>query len=128
MTINELLAEIGARRIQLRRSGDELVLRGSQQTLDPALVGELRTHKPALLAMMSEDTEQPGPPSAAGEPEASATPTDNPTPGDPAAHDAPTAPLGQAAAAPASCTPRPRTRATASVVSQTANGEVMRRA
>jgi amino acid adenylation domain-containing protein len=52
MTIADLLAEIGARGIELRRSGDELILRGSKETLDPILIGELRAHKAALFGMI----------------------------------------------------------------------------
>src|SRR5258708_922851 len=53
MKIEELLAELSAREIQLRRNADELVLRGPQETLDAALVGELRSHKGSLFSLMA---------------------------------------------------------------------------
>lgn len=57
MSIDELLKELGTREIQLRRSGDELVLLGNQQALDSSLIAELRAHKSALLALIGGDND-----------------------------------------------------------------------
>ena len=57
MTADELLAEISRRAIQLRRNGQELVLRGVDEALDSTFLDELRTHKASLLQLIdaSED-------------------------------------------------------------------------
>ncbi|HEY6248403.1 MAG TPA: AMP-binding protein, partial [Candidatus Angelobacter sp.] len=54
MTIDELLIEISEKAIELRRSGDELVLLGDRKALSPALAGELRAHKAALLDLVAD--------------------------------------------------------------------------
>ena len=57
MTIDELVAEIKGRSLQLRKSGDELLLRGKQEALDSSLIGELRTHKAALFGLIGTDSD-----------------------------------------------------------------------
>ena len=49
MSIGELLAALGAKGIQLRRNGDELLIRGDSEALDPALISAMREAKPLLL-------------------------------------------------------------------------------
>src|SRR5438874_11110464 len=53
MTVHQLLAEISARAIQLRKNGEELILLGDQKTLDSSLINELRAHKAVLLNVLS---------------------------------------------------------------------------
>ncbi|WP_229699082.1 condensation domain-containing protein, partial [Wenjunlia tyrosinilytica] len=50
MNIDELLLEIRARSIELRRTGDDLKVRAPEEALDGALVRQLRSHKEELLA------------------------------------------------------------------------------
>ena len=52
MTIDELVSEIRGRSLQLRRSGDELLLRGNQRVFDSSFVRELHAHKAALFRLM----------------------------------------------------------------------------
>src|SRR5215468_4968198 len=58
MTLNELLAQISVRDIRLRKSGDELLLLGSQETLDSSLASELRAYKPDLLRLIGSDSDE----------------------------------------------------------------------
>ncbi len=53
MSINELLAAIGARGIQLGRNGDELLIRGDSAALDPAFISAMREAKTLLLKQVS---------------------------------------------------------------------------
>src|SRR5215467_1088672 len=57
MTIDELVAEIRGRSLQLRKSGDELLLRGKQEALDSSLISELRAHKAALFGLIGADSD-----------------------------------------------------------------------
>jgi len=52
MTVDKLLTEISVRAIRLRRSGNELILLGNQDALDPLIVSELRTHKAILFDLI----------------------------------------------------------------------------
>ncbi|HYH83627.1 MAG TPA: amino acid adenylation domain-containing protein, partial [Longimicrobium sp.] len=54
MTIDALLTKIHAAGIRLRRDGGELAVSGGRETLasDPSLIGELRSHKAALLDLV----------------------------------------------------------------------------
>jgi hypothetical protein len=58
MSIGELLAAIGARGIQLGRNGDELLIRGDSQTLDPALISAMREAKALLLQHVSSQKDE----------------------------------------------------------------------
>ena len=42
MSIGELLAALGAKGIQLHRNGDELLIRGDSEALDPAFISAMR--------------------------------------------------------------------------------------
>src|SRR5258705_860140 len=52
MNISELLLEISTRAIQLRRDGDELILLGTEEALELALINEIHTHKRTLLDLI----------------------------------------------------------------------------
>ncbi|AIZ33096.1 non-ribosomal peptide synthetase [Pseudomonas parafulva] len=53
MSINELLATLSAKDIQLALKDGQLAVQGNRQALsDPALVASLREHKPALVALI----------------------------------------------------------------------------
>jgi hypothetical protein len=52
MSIDELLLEIRAKSVELRRIGDDLKVRAPEDALDSALVQQLRSHKEALLALI----------------------------------------------------------------------------
>src|SRR5262249_23465263 len=52
MTIDNLLRELGARSIRLRRNRDELVLIGNQKALEPSLIDQVRAHKLSLLKLI----------------------------------------------------------------------------
>ena len=59
MTLEQLLTELDSRRIQIRKRGAELVLRGKQEQIEPELVRALRAHKDELLRTApSEDERQ----------------------------------------------------------------------
>jgi amino acid adenylation domain-containing protein len=55
MTLDELLTTISTTSLRLRAEQDELVIEGNRQSLTPALVKALKTHKDALLTLMSRD-------------------------------------------------------------------------
>ncbi|HVG90598.1 MAG TPA: condensation domain-containing protein, partial [Alphaproteobacteria bacterium] len=57
MTIDELLVELGARDLQLRSNGRDLILRGNHEALEPALISALRAHKNALLGLVGSDSD-----------------------------------------------------------------------
>src|SRR5262245_21871889 len=57
MTINELLVQLSARNIRLRRNGSELILRGDQEILDASLISELRAHKTTLFGLIGSDSD-----------------------------------------------------------------------
>src|SRR3954469_7248196 len=52
MSIDELLLEIRAKSVELRRLGDDLKVRAPEDALDGALVQQLRSHKTELLALI----------------------------------------------------------------------------
>src|SRR6266849_9002899 len=52
MTLQELLIEISNRRLQLRRSGNDITFRGNKATLEESFVAELRSHKSSLLSLV----------------------------------------------------------------------------
>jgi amino acid adenylation domain-containing protein len=58
MSIGELLAALGAKGIQLRRNGDELLIRGDSEALDPALISAMREAKPLLLKHVSSQQDE----------------------------------------------------------------------
>ncbi|HEY2362259.1 MAG TPA: amino acid adenylation domain-containing protein, partial [Candidatus Angelobacter sp.] len=58
MSIGELLSALGAKGIQLRRSGDELQIRGNSEALDPALISAMREAKPLLLEHVSSQKDE----------------------------------------------------------------------
>ena len=58
MSIGELLAALGAKGIQLRRNGDELLIRGNSEALDPALISAMREAKPLLLQHVSSQKDE----------------------------------------------------------------------
>ena len=58
MSIGELLAALGAKGIQLRRNGDELLIRGNSEALDPALISAMREAKPLLLKHVSRQQDE----------------------------------------------------------------------
>jgi len=55
MTMDELLVELGARDLQLRSNGRDLILRGDHEALEPALISALRAHKNALLGLIGSE-------------------------------------------------------------------------
>jgi amino acid adenylation domain-containing protein/natural product biosynthesis luciferase-like monooxygenase protein len=55
MNFTQLLAELGARSIRLRRSGEDLVLQGGHTRLDDGVTRALRAHKPALLDLLARE-------------------------------------------------------------------------
>src|SRR6266850_1364719 len=57
MTFDQLLDEISARAILLRKSGDELIVRCSEESLNSSLLAQLRAHKPALFDLITGDSE-----------------------------------------------------------------------
>src|SRR5262245_38586432 len=69
MTLGELLVELGARNVQLRRSGTDVLLRADQTRLDESLLTELRTHKQDLLGLIASDGDTWWTPSARITPE-----------------------------------------------------------
>ncbi|WP_106804286.1 non-ribosomal peptide synthetase [Pseudomonas sp. S5D5] len=53
MSINQLLATLKTKDIQLALKGDQLSVQGNRQALsDPAIIAALREHKPALIALI----------------------------------------------------------------------------
>src|SRR5579871_74013 len=58
MSIGELLAALGAKGIQLRRNGDELLVRGDSEALDPALISAMREAKTLLLQHVSSQKDE----------------------------------------------------------------------
>ena len=62
MTLDELLAELSIRGVQLRRTGADLTIRRKAEGLDAALVSELRAHKAGLLEMIEADGDWWSPP------------------------------------------------------------------
>ncbi|WP_238211649.1 non-ribosomal peptide synthetase [Pseudomonas sp. PAGU 2196] len=53
MSINQLLATLTAKNVQLALKDGQLAVQGNRQALtDPALVAQLREHKPTLVAMI----------------------------------------------------------------------------
>ena len=58
MSIGELLAALGAKGIQLRRNGDELLIRGDSGALDPALISAMREAKTLLLQHVSSQKDE----------------------------------------------------------------------
>ena len=53
MTISSLLVKIRSRAIQLRISGNELVIRGDQEALDSSFMDQLHIHKNDLLELLN---------------------------------------------------------------------------
>ena len=58
MSISELLAEIGARGIQLGRNGDELLIRGDSEAPDPAFISAMKEGKTLLLEHVSSQKDE----------------------------------------------------------------------
>lgn len=52
MTIEELLKQLFIKQICLRKNGDELIVRGPENVLEPFLVDALRTHKATLFGLI----------------------------------------------------------------------------
>src|SRR6478672_3818587 len=52
MTLQELLTEISNRKLQLRKSGNDITFRGSKAVLEESFVAELRSHKNSLLSLV----------------------------------------------------------------------------
>ena len=59
MTVVQLLAEAAGRGLQMRRQGDEIVIRGDQARIDPAFLHEIRRCKPMLLPVLRSEQDQP---------------------------------------------------------------------
>ncbi|HEV2150361.1 MAG TPA: condensation domain-containing protein, partial [Longimicrobiaceae bacterium] len=53
MSVDGLLARLAEAGMQLRRSGDQLVVTGEKQKLTPSLVAEIRDQKQALLSVVT---------------------------------------------------------------------------
>ncbi|HEX2093537.1 MAG TPA: condensation domain-containing protein, partial [Longimicrobiaceae bacterium] len=53
MSVDGLLARLVEAGMQLRRSGDQLVVTGEKDKLTPSLVAEIRDHKQALLTIVT---------------------------------------------------------------------------
>ena len=56
-----LLTELGEKAIRLRRNGNELVVIGDPEVLNPSLLKELRDHKATLLRLIDNNIEIPRP-------------------------------------------------------------------
>ncbi len=55
MTFEELLHDLTAEDVRLRKIGDQLDVYSSKDVLSPSLIGGLRSHKGALLAIIGDD-------------------------------------------------------------------------
>jgi len=53
--IKQLLRELAAEHVRLRRTGDQISVFSDKETLDPALIEALRAHKSELLEMIGND-------------------------------------------------------------------------
>src|SRR6185437_13430880 len=60
MTLNELLIELKKKSVELKRSGDELVVLSTHKPLDPSIIIQLRAHKTALLDLIDRDNAAAG--------------------------------------------------------------------
>src|SRR5579862_9327976 len=58
MTINELLAQLCIRGIQLRTSDGEIILLGDEEKMDASLVNQLREQKTTLCELIGGDTDK----------------------------------------------------------------------
>jgi amino acid adenylation domain-containing protein len=61
MIIDELLAKLNVKGVQLRKNDSDLKVLHSQGALDPLLLDELRTHKAALLDLRGQADQLPKP-------------------------------------------------------------------
>jgi amino acid adenylation domain-containing protein len=58
VTLDDLVSELGARGIRLRRDGETLKIRGGAEALEPWLVEDLRSHKAALLDLVRAEADE----------------------------------------------------------------------